>query len=162
MAEGGSLIGGYAADAPLQLLHAAAHTGSERKRPERDFFGKADQRVPIGAVFFFPKQFQHGGIAGRLPVDLHFLQGGPYKRIEPVKDAGQIHKIIGKRVLMLIMLQLMKQHITHIHGIKVGYQVDRHVDPRKKESGNHRGFQKSRAVNRNRFFQLHLPQTFPV
>ena len=44
---------------------------------------------------------------------LHFLQCAPDKRVKPVNRCGKIHQPICQGIPVFIMLQLMKQDMTH-------------------------------------------------
>ena len=142
------LIRGNVDNSPLHLFHVSTKTGNKRKRSKRNLFSKVNQCIAIILVSILFKHFQNRGVTGNLSVITHFFQSVPDKRIEPIYHSGKVHQITGNSIFVLIVLQFVQQHITHIGFVVIRDQMNRQINTRFQKSHNNRGFQKCGTVNR--------------
>ena len=81
---------------------------------QMELFGKMDQRHSVILVGIRFKHIQYGRIAGDFPVISHFPKCNPDHGIEPVEDSCEGHQIVYQRVFVLVMLQLVQQHVADL------------------------------------------------
>ena len=83
----------------------------------------------------------------------------PDKRIEPIYYPSKIHQITGNSIFVLIVLQFVQQHISHIGFVVIRDQMNRQINTWFQKSHNNRGFQKCSTVNRDISVNSHFLQT---
>ena len=105
------------------------------------------------------KHFQNGSVTGNLSIITHFFQCVPDKRIEPIYYPSKIHQITGNSIFVLIVLQFVQQHISHIGFVVIRDQMNRQINTWFQKSHNNRGFQKCSTVNRDISVNSHFLQT---
>ena len=115
--------------------------------------------IAIIFVSILFKHFQNGSVTGNLSIITHFFQCVPDKRIEPIYYPSKIHQITGNSIFVLIVLQFVQQHISHIGFVVIRDQMNRQINTWFQKSHNNRGFQKCSTVNRDISVNSHFLQT---
>ena len=146
-------------DSSFHLFHVSTKAGSKWKRSKRYFFRKVNESIPIILVSILFKHFQNGSVTGNLSIITHFFQCVPDKRIEPIYYPSKIHQITGNSIFVLIVLQFVQQHISHIGFVVIRDQMNRQINTWFQKSHNNRGFQKCSTVNRDISVNSHFLQT---
>lgn len=110
-------------------------------------------------IYYFPECYENNSTENDSVGITHFFQCVPDKRIEPIYYPSKIHQITGNSIFVLIVLQFVQQHISHIGFVVIRDQMNRQINTWFQKSHNNRGFQKCSTVNRDISVNSHFLQT---